>query len=204
MATEEACDTDTGVVQPATVLIVDDEPELVGMHATMLEDRYEVKTATRGAEALDRLDPTVDVILMDRRMPEISGDELAQEIRARDFDVKIALVTAVEPELEVLKVPFDAYVVKPVRKRDLREIVEHLHDRRQYSAEIQELLTVSARLAAIETSHAISKLEAHPEYRQLRERRDTLLADTHTKVTDILDWDQHHLFFRDLFGSVTG
>jgi CheY-like chemotaxis protein len=39
-------------------------------------EEYEVRTATGGPEALDLVDEEVDVALLDRRMPRMSGDEL--------------------------------------------------------------------------------------------------------------------------------
>ena len=59
----------------ATVLIVDDEQNLTTLYAAWLEPDYDVVTATSGSEAVTELDSDVDVALLDRRMPETSGDE---------------------------------------------------------------------------------------------------------------------------------
>lgn len=203
-------DRDPSVDSPSSsnltgsILLADDEPQLVGMYSSMLEHRYEITTATNGEEALRYLTDSIDVVLLDRRMPGMSGDEVAREIRTRGYDTRIAMVTAVEPEIDVLEVPFDAYVVKPVRKRDLETVVDHLYQRNRYSAEMQELLTVSARLAAIESRKSADELRHIDEYLHMRDRRDALIESTRERLDDVLEWDDHTLIYRDFFGTVTG
>jgi CheY-like chemotaxis protein len=63
-------------VDEGTVLVVDDEPQLAELYSMQLAEEYEVRTATGGPEALDLVDEEVDVALLDRRMPRMSGDEL--------------------------------------------------------------------------------------------------------------------------------
>ena len=69
----------------ATILIVDDEPAILGLaEATLVDDGYQVCTATNGADALElcgRGDPTPDAVVIDVVMPEMSGPELAVKIR---------------------------------------------------------------------------------------------------------------------------
>ena len=186
------------------VLVVDDEPQLAGMHAMMLEQEYEVMTAVSADEALEILTSDTDVVLIDRRMPGMSGDELARRIRAMGNETRIAMITAVNPDIDVLDVPFDAYIIKPVRKRDLLDIVDHLYHRQRYSAQVQELLTISTRLAAIETSLPEQELQSIEEYSYLRDRRDELLRSTHHRLSTVLEASQDRLVYRDLFGSIPG
>lgn len=187
-----------------SVLVVDDEPQLAGMHAMMLEQEYEVMTAVSADEALEILTSDTDVVLIDRRMPGMSGDELARRIRAMGNETRIAMITAVNPDIDVLDVPFDAYIIKPVRKRDLLDIVDHLYHRQRYSAQVQELLTISTRLAAIETSLPEQELQSIEEYSYLRDRRDELLRSTHHRLSTVLEASQDRLVYRDLFGSIPG
>ena len=65
--------------EEATVMLVDDEPTLVDLYETFLSGEYDVRTATGGTEALEVMDESVDVALLDRRMPELSGDEVLLE-----------------------------------------------------------------------------------------------------------------------------
>ena len=60
----------TDPTENRTVLVVDDDPDLADMFALWLNRAgYEVRTAYGGEAALDRLDPAVDIVLLDRRMP---------------------------------------------------------------------------------------------------------------------------------------
>lgn len=72
--------------EPATVLVVDDEPDVADAYAAQLDDQYIVSTAYGGDEALERIDVSVDIVLLDRRMPSTSGDEVLERIRNRDLN----------------------------------------------------------------------------------------------------------------------
>jgi CheY-like chemotaxis protein len=65
-----------------TVLIVDDESEVADVYALRLREEYETRTAYGGEEALDTIDSDMDVVLLDRRMPDLSGDEVLERIRS--------------------------------------------------------------------------------------------------------------------------
>ena len=95
----EAADSgaaDSGAAEPRTVLVVDDESVVRESFSLYLESEgYAVRTASDGEEGLAAVDDDVDIVLLDRRMPDRSGDEVLAEIRARNVDCQIALVTAV-------------------------------------------------------------------------------------------------------------
>jgi CheY-like chemotaxis protein len=65
-----------------TALVVDDEPDVCRVTARMLDEAgFAVKLATSGREALEVLPDSVDVIVLDVRMPGMSGLEVASEAR---------------------------------------------------------------------------------------------------------------------------
>lgn len=107
-----------------TILIVDDEPAIADGHAARLEDRYDTLTANAGRAALDRLDEAVDAVVLDRRMPGMSGREVLDAIRDRGHDCPVVMLTGVEPDQDVVDMPYDAYLRKPVDGDDLRETLE--------------------------------------------------------------------------------
>ncbi len=85
----------TSVSQPV-VLVVDDEPPIREMARRILEgDGYRVIEATNGAEAVTLLadDRPVDLLMADLDMPELTGEEMARQLRARRPDLKILYVT---------------------------------------------------------------------------------------------------------------
>ncbi|SFF90184.1 Response regulator receiver domain-containing protein [Halopelagius inordinatus] len=116
---------------PPTVLVVEDEEAVVEAYAMWLSDVADVRTATGGREALQLVDGDVDAVLLDRRMPDLSGDETLAEIRERGFDCRVAMVTAVDPAVDVdgVNASFDTYLTKPVTKEEIVDAVGELLER---------------------------------------------------------------------------
>jgi DNA-binding response OmpR family regulator len=80
------------------VLIVDDEPDVVSLLQELLE-RYgcEVDTAATGPEALTAfLSGLPDVVLLDLRLPEMSGAEVFRRMRIQDRTLPIVIISASE------------------------------------------------------------------------------------------------------------
>ena len=72
----------TGPARGASILIVDDEPEVASILAEILaDDARRVETAYNGLAALDKLrDGTYDLIISDLRMPHLDGPGLYREV----------------------------------------------------------------------------------------------------------------------------
>ncbi|MFW2829921.1 PAS domain S-box protein [Sphingomonas sp. ID0503] len=82
-------------VPPMTILAVDDDPLVLTNTAAMLEDLgHRVVRATSGAEALERLgEGAVDMIVTDYAMPDMTGAQLADAVRAVWPDKPVVLVS---------------------------------------------------------------------------------------------------------------
>ena len=159
------------------VLIVEDEPDLADLYATWLRENCRVRVAYGGHEALDQLDEDVDVVLLDRRMPDLSGDEALAEIRNRGFECRVAMVTAVEPDFDIVAMGFDDYLVKPVSKEALEETVDNLLLRNSYNDGVQELFSLASKKALLESEKEAADLEENEEYRELDARLSELRAN---------------------------
>ncbi|MGM0399644.1 MAG: response regulator [Halobacteriota archaeon] len=166
-----------------TVLLVDDETNITALFEAWLEGSYEVRTANSGAEALEQLDESVDVALLDRRMPNLSGDELLQEMRERGFDIRVAMVTAIDPDFDVLEMGFDDYLTKPVSREDLEAIVDDLLNRKRYDEDVQHYYSLAAKKAALETSKPASELTESEEYETLLEELDAVEEQMDEQLT---------------------
>ncbi|PSQ57357.1 DNA-binding protein [Halobacteriales archaeon SW_8_68_21] len=159
--------------QPPLVLVVEDEPDLADLYAAWLGDEYRVQTAYGGHEALDQLDEAkekADAILLDRRMPGLSGDEVLTAVRDRGIDCRVAMVTAVEPDFDILEMGFDDYLVKPVTSDTLQDTVEGLSRRGEYDTEVQELFSLTSKKAMLESEKSASDLVDNEEYQELTDR----------------------------------
>lgn len=153
-----------------TVLVVEDEPEAADLYTKQLRDSYHVLTAYSGEEALDLLDSTVDIVLLDRRMPGLSGDEVLEEIRSRGINCRVIMVTAIDPDLEIIDLPFDEYLTKPVTGQELQDTIKRMLGRADHDAKMQNFMQVASKMATLESKMRIDEIEASEEYAALEER----------------------------------
>lgn len=133
----------------STVMVVDDDEQLVDLYALWLDDLYAVRTARSVDEALEQLDETVAVVLLDRRMPGLSGDQVLDRMRERNPPAKVVMVTAVVPDFDVIEMGFDDYLVKPVSKDELLDAIDRMLARTEHDHLVQELASLSAKRAML-------------------------------------------------------
>ena len=180
------------------VLIVEDEPDLADLYATWLDGEYTVRVAYGGREALDKLDQDVEVVLLDRRMPDLSGDEALSEIRARGYDCRVSMVTAVEPDFDIVAMGFDDYLVKPVSKDALHETVSNLLLRNAYDDGVQDLFSLASKKALLESEKGPASLKESEEYRELDEQLSTLRAELDETLSRFDEGDEMSALYRDI------
>lgn len=174
----------TGEDRPI-VLAVDDEERVAQAFDIWLGDEFEVRMATGGNEALEKIDDDVAVVLLDRHMPDMSGDEVLDRIRTEGYDCRVAMVTAVAPEFEIVDMPFDHYLSKPVDESELREIVSQLVDIGTYEQRLNELYRVVQKITTLEDEMTNSRLDHHDEYSSLVDRREQLQEQTRELVGEM-------------------
>lgn len=166
-----------------TVLIVDDDAELVDITRQYLEDTYDVRTATSGEEALEKMDESVDVVLLDRRMPGMTGDEVLRAIRLSEYDVLVVMLTGVEPDFDIVDMGFDEYLVKPVDGATIRATVEEMLTRAEfYDEELRERLRLASKRAVLQTEKSVRERQRSEKFQELQED----LKRIHQRVDDAL------------------
>lgn len=112
------------------ILIVDDEPDMVGMIGEWLELRgYEVDRVSEGAKALELLKSRkYDLAFLDLSMPEITGLELLDYIKNNAPATKAVMISAYPyPLVEDLfahAIGIDDYISKPFRFEQIERIVK--------------------------------------------------------------------------------
>jgi len=173
--------------ESATVLVVDDEREVAEVYALRLRDEYETRIAYGGTEALDEIDEEVDVVLLDRRMPDISGDQVLDRLREQGYDCRVVMLTAVDPGLDIVDMQFDDYLCKPVEKHDLVDAIDQQLQAQQYDETLAEYLEVTSKLALLEAEVAPQELENSDELDRLREKARDLKAELEGTIDELDD-----------------
>jgi len=146
----DGCTAQMTTAEKATVLIVEDQSELADAYTAILSLDYEVKTAYSGDEALELVDETVDVVLLDRRMPGMAGDEVLARLKKQGITAKVAMLTAVEPDTDIVEMPFDDYRTKPINNNELQGLVETLLRWAEYDKHSQRFFRLAAKKKALE------------------------------------------------------
>jgi CheY-like chemotaxis protein len=116
-----------------SILVVDDDPEIVTMISTRLGKRgYKVTTASDGAKAIELAKAEKpDLVLLDVMMPGKSGWEVARSLKQDPDtqDVKIVMVTAIGEKTNEITAPIygaDAHIDKPFEFDKLERVINQL------------------------------------------------------------------------------
>jgi len=187
----------TAELSDATVLIVDDEQSLADLYAYWIDEFAEAQTAYDGDEALEKLDDDVDVMLLDRRMPGRSGDAVVDAVTERGYDVRIVMVTAVDPGFEIVDMAIDDYLVKPVDQPELMETVERMVVRNSYDDQLQRKFQLVEKKVTLEAAKTPHELDESEEYQKLVQQLDAIERELDSAVEEFDDTD-FTVAFREL------
>jgi DNA-binding response OmpR family regulator len=155
-------------------MIAEDERPLAELYAAWLSEHYDVEAVHDGDAALAAYDRTVDVVLLDRRMPGTSGDRVLERIRAIDDDCRVAMVSAVEPDFDIYDMGFDDYLVKPISREEVLDLVDRLLRVNEYDEGLRRHFTLSSKLALLRSHKSEAELEGSEEYAALQAEMDEL------------------------------
>lgn len=164
-----------------TVLIVEDQKQLADGYAEALSTEYETITTYSGAEALEAADKAVDAVFLDRRMPDLSGGEVLEQLRSRGYDYPVAMITAVSPDWDIVEMGFDDYLIKPVQLDELHDAVKRLETLGAIDREAREYIRQNIKQATLEGEKDASRLEDSEEFEALK----TDVSDRSTEIGDI-------------------
>ncbi|MFT4946789.1 MAG: DNA-binding NtrC family response regulator [Natronomonas sp.] len=172
------------VEEDTTVLVVDDETAVADAYTAQLQREYDVRTAYGGEQALEAVDSAVDVVLLDRRMPTIPGDDVLDEIRDRELGCRVIMVTAVDPDFDIVEMPFEDYLQKPVDREDLHTAIQNQLAASEYDEQVDELLELNTKIGLLEEEKPTQELEQSEEIQEIKERAENLKDDLDETVTE--------------------
>ncbi|TYA23009.1 response regulator [Aggregatibacter actinomycetemcomitans] len=106
----------------AKILLVDDDAELTELLAQLLDlEGFQVNVANNGKDALELLDHSYDLILLDIMMPVLNGIETLKQIR-KNYSTPVMMLTARGDDIDRilgLELGADDYLPKPFNDREL-------------------------------------------------------------------------------------
>ena len=130
------------------ILLVDDEKDIVDICQTYFEyEGYTVTTASNGEEALQHLDDSIDLIVLDIMMPELNGYDVVKEMKLRQLDIPFIYLSAKTQEQDTiyaLTLGADDYMTKPFSPRELVLRANNLLNRVQKCMNLQSCLKFGA------------------------------------------------------------
>jgi len=126
------------------ILVIDDEPDIrESLEALLSSENYRVDLAFNATEGLKKLETsTYDLVLVDLMMPDKSGMEVLEEIRLRDRETPLFMITAygsIEVAVEALKRGANDYFAKPWDNEKLLIEIDRMISKHRLERENTEL-----------------------------------------------------------------
>jgi two-component system NtrC family response regulator len=146
---------DPPVAEAFRILVVDDEPtqlELVG--GFLRKQGFEVADAASGRAAVARFkQEPFDLVLTDQRMPDLSGLDVLEAVRAASPETAVVIMTAygtIETAVSAVKAGATDYLAKPLSLDELLHRIHQIQDRRHLLTENRELRAALAERHRVE------------------------------------------------------
>ncbi len=128
------------MVENLNILVIDDEEAMRdSCHQILSRSRYNVAVAEDGYKGLELVkDGNFDIVLLDLKMPDISGMEVLKKIKSDTPETIVIVITGyatVESAVEAMKLGAYDFVPKPFTPDELRAIIQRAKERRKLTME---------------------------------------------------------------------
>lgn len=100
-----------------SVLVVEDDMQLADLFVEQIPDMFTTRIANSVSEAIERLDPSLDVLVLDRGLDQ-PGRTVLDHVQSNDIDCQVIIVSGYA-ESTAENIDFDAYLHKPVTGTEL-------------------------------------------------------------------------------------
>ncbi|ELY53730.1 HalX domain-containing protein [Natronococcus jeotgali] len=177
----------------ATVLLVENEPDLAELYASWLEDAYRVETVRDGAEAHSAVADGVDVVVLDGRPADA---DVEPDALVRDPRTRVVVMTGAEPDSPNPTV--DEVLLKPVSRAELRSSVENQLLRRTYAEQLEAYFELASKRATLHGRLSEAERRSSQEYAELEDRIAVLRTEVDETRARLLERDDPEQLYRDV------
>jgi len=142
--------------QRLSVLIVENERMVATVLTDYLPGSYDVRSVQTGKEAIEEYTEDTDLLIVDRKLDGISGDEVAARIKGEHERQLILCVSGVEPDNDICELRYDDYIHKPIEEDELKVRLELLFSRAELDATERTYLSLRSKQIALTGAHGNS------------------------------------------------
>jgi DNA-binding response OmpR family regulator len=187
------------------LLVEDDERIRQALGLALADEGYDVVETATGEEALDLVDPDLDVVLLDLMLPGIDGIEVCSTLRSRG-DLPIIIATARSDTADViagLEAGADDYVTKPLIAGELAARIKALLRRRRPAGSDEAQGSPELELGDLVISTGREEVERHGAPLHLTHTEFRLLVELVSARGDVVTREQllQRVWGYDYFGD---
>jgi DNA-binding HxlR family transcriptional regulator/DNA-binding response OmpR family regulator len=142
--------------QRLSVLIVENERMVATILADYFPGSYDVRSVQTGEGAIEEHTDGTDLLIVDRKLDGISGDDVAARIKAEHERQLVLCVSGVEPDNDICELRYDDYIHKPVEEDEMKARVELLFSRTELEATERTYLSLRSKQIALTGAHGKS------------------------------------------------
>jgi two-component system sensor histidine kinase/response regulator len=189
-----------------SVLLIDDDKTILDAVRDILEDAgYEVEAMSKGAEAIQALNRrSFNIVIVDFQLPDTTGLELARNVRERQNETQVILMTghaSLEMAVKAIQEAVYDYLIKPVDPSQLKRTISKALEQQKLALENRRLMEKMTRLDALKSrmlkilSHdlktPLSSIRGYSEL--LKSGVKGKLTDAQKKMLEITIQESDHL-----------
>lgn len=169
------------------VLIVDDDPRQVELLSSWLSAEYDVVTATDGKAAREALDETIDVAILDRHLPDTTGQKIIENARQAGISPPTGFLSSADVSVSATELPADLLLSKPATRERMLEAVNTLYRMNELSTLGRRVRAREHRLRFVREEHGPA-VETAPAYERADATLDDLQEEWQNELEDRDAW----------------
>jgi DNA-binding response OmpR family regulator len=136
-----------------SVLIVEDERMVADVISEYFSRSYDVHHFRTGEQVLERYTDDTDLLIVDRKLEGMSGDDVVDRIRKQYGQELILCVSGVEPDDDISDLEVDDYMHKPVEEDEMKTRLELLMSRAELGSAVRKYLSLRSKQIALTDTH---------------------------------------------------